>query len=78
MTRAVPKPLRGLERNVLPASAASPKWRRSFVRPIADVLQGGLWEILSFGEREALFLLNRRDLPSTVIQELASHANRRQ
>lgn len=26
-----------------------------------------------FGEREALFLLHRRDLPSTVIQELASH-----
>ena len=25
-----------------------------------------------FGEREALYLLNRRDLPSTVIEELAS------
>ena len=37
----------------------------------ADVLQAVVGNP-SFGEREALFLLNRRDLPSTVIQELAS------
>jgi hypothetical protein len=31
------------------------------------------WRNPGFGEREALFLLNRKDLPSTVVEELANH-----